>query len=252
MSEGPLDWISTRRLLAKLTVLDSVESTNVWGQENFLGPWEAVLSLNQSSGRGRWNRKWIAKPGEALALSVAFPGPDSADMTSEVPVSWLPLIVGASLVRALSQIGVRGAGLKWPNDVLVGERKLSGILVEVSQSGVNIVGVGVNLHFKSEPPAPRAISLSELVLVTGSVLDDLVSIFLSELVEIWNGSFPTARNAVASVMTTVGREVRVVSHSGDSWVGKAESLDDDGGLMVRKPTGELQSQSATEIEHLYQ
>lgn len=252
MTNDSRDWISTRGKLKCLTVLDSVESTNLLAQEKPLQPFEAIISLNQTSGRGRWNRKWVSRPGEALALSVAVPGREGAHPNAGAPVSWLPLIAGASLVRAVRQSGVVEAGLKWPNDVVVADRKLSGILVEGAQSGVMIVGIGVNLHFETEPPAPRAISLGELVRVTGSALDDLVSIFLSELFEMWKGSFPTVREAVASVMTTVGREVKVVSQSGDSWVGRAEALDDFGGLMVRNPSGELLSQSATEIEHLYQ
>lgn len=252
MTDGLQDWTSTRAKLRGLTVLDSVESTNQWAQENPLEPFQAVISLNQTSGRGRWNRKWVAKTGEALALSVAVPVRDSTDTTTGVPVSWLPLIAGASMVRAVRQSGVLEVGLKWPNDVLVSDRKLSGILVEGAQSGVMIVGVGINLTFGSDPPAPRAISLRELVPLSDATLDDLVSNFLSNLFEMWEGSSSAAREAVESVMITLGRSVRVVSHSGDTWEGRAEALDDFGGLMVRNPSGELLSQSATDIEHLYQ
>jgi BirA family biotin operon repressor/biotin-[acetyl-CoA-carboxylase] ligase len=109
-------------------------------------PWTAVRAGRQTAGRGRGGHAWASPPGN-LFLSVIVPPP------AERPITLLPLLVGVAVAEAAREWGVP-AVLKWPNDVLAGEKKLGGILVESSSDGqgtpVIVAGVGVNLAVEPE------------------------------------------------------------------------------------------------------
>ena len=107
----------------------------------------AVFAEHQTAGRGRRGRRWVSVFGRNLYLSLAwrFDLPLSA-------LAGLSLVAGVALARVLEQAGLEGHCLKWPNDLLVGGRKLAGILVEASGEAagpcVAVIGVGVNLHLE--------------------------------------------------------------------------------------------------------
>jgi BirA family biotin operon repressor/biotin-[acetyl-CoA-carboxylase] ligase len=133
----------------------------------------------QTAGRGRLDRAWSTPPGTALAVSVFLahePGgaPAPLGSASSAPnpaaalpratldprrLGWVPLFAGVAMVRAVRSLGVTGAGLKWPNDVLVDGRKLCGILTELTPTGV-VVGAGLNVSMTAQQlPVPTATSL---------------------------------------------------------------------------------------------
>ena len=116
-----------------------------------------VVADHQSAGRGRLDRSWQTPPGAAATFSLL--------LRPSVPAAswpWLPLLTGRSVAKALVALGYR-AGVKWPNDVLIEERKVSGILVErveTPQGPAAVVGVGINVGMTSaELPVPTATSL---------------------------------------------------------------------------------------------
>ena len=100
-----------------------------------------LLAEHQSAGRGRHGRHWSAPPRTQVAMSIGVAG-------GSVPRTgwgWLPLATGVALADALAALGVE-AGLKWPNDVLVNDGKLAGILAEVaSPTPVIVLGLGLNV-----------------------------------------------------------------------------------------------------------
>ena len=104
-----------------------------------------VTTLNQTAGRGRLTRSWVTPPGASLSTSVVLEPPAGV---APVRWPWLSLLTGLAVHDAAAALGVR-AGLKWPNDVLVGDRKLAGILIErVERPGAGaaaVVGVGLNV-----------------------------------------------------------------------------------------------------------
>lgn len=140
-----------------------------------------VMAETQSAGRGRRGRPWLSPPGMNLYLSVLkrFDGGFAS-------LSGLSLAVGVMLVRALGELGIRTAGLKWPNDVLAGNAKLAGILVELSgeYSGpcAAVIGVGLNIRLPD--------SVHERA---GQPITDLASIV---------GGDPPGRNHIATVVVT--------------------------------------------------
>ncbi|MGY3232426.1 BirA family biotin operon repressor/biotin-[acetyl-CoA-carboxylase] ligase [Luteibacter sp. HA06] len=124
-----------------------------------------VMAETQSAGRGRRGRTWLSPPGMNLYLSVL-----KRFDSGFASLSGLSLAVGVMLIRALDELGIRTAGLKWPNDVMAGNAKLAGILVELSgeYSGpcAAIIGVGLNirlpdsLHERAGQPITDLASLS--------------------------------------------------------------------------------------------
>ena len=240
----------------RLVVLTTAPSTNA-EIKNFLsdGDVVAVITDHQTEGRGRLGRHWVTKPGESIALSVALPW-STEDQDSSG--SWVPLIAGAGVVSALHDYGVAEASLKWPNDVVVGEKKLAGILCEWVPSGWAIVGVGVNIDFPVDaPPSPRATALFHHVSVAEGRVDSVLAGFVTALRD-WVDDERTRVShdnvgRVSSVMGTLGRSVEVQEPSGETWRGEAQGLDDSGHLLVmREGLSELRVVAASNIEHLYQ
>ncbi|MBU0782380.1 MAG: biotin--[acetyl-CoA-carboxylase] ligase [Gammaproteobacteria bacterium] len=132
--------------------LDSVDSTNDYLSRAYLqgrvSGVTAVLAHSQTAGRGRAARRWQALPGASVCLSIGLP------MAGHT-VSFLPLCVGVAVAQVIEKLQVP-VRLKWPNDLLVGQKKLGGVLCESFQcdSGpVTVVGLGVNLLQPSVPEA---------------------------------------------------------------------------------------------------
>jgi len=139
-------------------VLDSCASTNaeLLGRAEAGAPSGTVLVANeQTAGRGRRGRSWIASPGDSLAFSLLWrfaPGTAPAGLS---------LAVGLAVARALARVGAGDTALKWPNDILRNRRKLGGILVELLPGAPHaaVIGIGINLHLPAAmPPDLRAAS----------------------------------------------------------------------------------------------
>jgi BirA family biotin operon repressor/biotin-[acetyl-CoA-carboxylase] ligase len=134
--------------LRGLALKFDVASTNselLAAQAPPLGQADILLCELQHAGRGRLGRTWVAPFGGSLALSFAWVFADAREVSPT-----LSLCVGVAVVRALARAGARGIGLKWPNDVWAGDRKLGGILVEVRAltggSAHVVIGVGLNVQ----------------------------------------------------------------------------------------------------------
>ncbi|HEY8507724.1 MAG TPA: biotin--[acetyl-CoA-carboxylase] ligase [Steroidobacteraceae bacterium] len=136
-----------RDKLARLDVAWCVDSTNTALVERPnppVGKSEVLLAEFQTAGRGRRGRTWFAPPGGAVCLSLSWTFP-------QVPrdVGSLSLAIGVCVLRALGAHGVQGVRLKWPNDVLLGDHKLGGILIELRAESAGpasvVIGIGLNV-----------------------------------------------------------------------------------------------------------
>ncbi|MEX0824283.1 MAG: biotin--[acetyl-CoA-carboxylase] ligase [Woeseia sp.] len=141
----------TRKLLERLEVLDEVASTNTWLLERArrkAGRIEVVLAEHQTAGRGRYSRIWHSPPMTGLTFSMGYTfqrGPQN--------LSGLTLVIGVAVANALQQLGANGHGLKWPNDIMAGGKKLGGILTDaMTGAGTSITmvcGVGMNIDLSA-------------------------------------------------------------------------------------------------------
>ena len=210
-----------------------------------------LLAEYQSAGRGRHGRQWSAPPRTQVALSVGVAG-------GSVPRTgwgWLPLATGVAVADALAALGVE-AGLKWPNDVLVGGGKLAGILAEVaSPTPVIVLGLGLNVTLTSdEAPDPVATSL----LMLGSSATDrntLARRILRELavrIDAWRGAGGADAALIADYQhysLTLGSRVRAILPGDREVVGTADAIDETGRLCV-DAGGQIVAISAGDITHL--
>jgi BirA family biotin operon repressor/biotin-[acetyl-CoA-carboxylase] ligase len=206
-----------------------------------------LIAESQTAGRGRHGRSWSTPPGSQIALSA---GVGVGAVPSEA-WGWLPLLTGVAVVDAVAEVAGVTAGLKWPNDVLVGTGKLAGILAEVAApQPVVVVGLGLNV---TEAPDPAATSLALLgAAVDRTELTEAVLSHLAARIDRWRaagGVDATLAGDYRSRSVTIGNRVRA-SLPGDRTVsGVAADVDDAGRLRI--DTGvEVVTVSAGDITHL--
>lgn len=253
-------------LAAELICLDETASTNDALRElvaqNPAQPNRTVLVTdNQTAGRGRLGREWVAPAGKTIAVSVLLRKRDHA-----LPSSWLPLIAGSAVRRGLSalleaqQVSDVALGVKWPNDVLASNaevtgHKLSGILTEMLEDGSVIVGIGINVSLtERELPIATATSLTLLGAQPGdadAVLAPVLEHFFGLLDALAAGEVEQVRNAVTADSSTLGTQVRVHLPNGDVLNGEAIALAEDGALVLTSALdGSERTVAAGDIEHL--
>jgi BirA family biotin operon repressor/biotin-[acetyl-CoA-carboxylase] ligase len=194
-----------------------------------------IVAEHQTAGRGRLTRTWETPARSALTFSVL--------LRPAVPAEswpWLPLLTGYEVTKALRAAGF-DATVKWPNDVLIGERKVAGILVErveTASGPAAVVGVGLNVGMTAdELPVPEATSLA----IEGEVPDrtELLGLLLDTLWEgyvAWQegGEAAATRLAAsyAAACSTIGQPVRVDLPAGEVLTGTATGIDPSGRLLV--------------------
>ncbi len=211
-----------------------------------------LIAQEQLSGKGRLGRTWTAPAGSGLTMSVLLRVP-------QVPLQrrgWIGAILGLALVRACLNIAELEAQLKWPNDLLIDERKCAGILGELVGDAL-IVGMGLNVSLtRAELPREDATSLE---LAGAAVLDRerLAAGILNEFAELvarWReaGGDPVTsgiREQYLRHCGTIGAAVRMELPSGESIFGTATDVAESGDLVVRTEHG-LRSFSAADVKHL--
>jgi BirA family transcriptional regulator, biotin operon repressor / biotin---[acetyl-CoA-carboxylase] ligase len=214
-----------------------------------------LVAEEQTAGRGRMGRSWVSPPRAALTFSVLLrPG--------EVPVarlSWLPLLTGVAVAKAVETVTGLRARLKWPNDVLIGDRKLAGILAEQA-GGAVVIGIGINVSTapgELPPAGPGSLRPTSLLIERASAGREPL------LIEVLNGlerryrAFRAdpdpersgLRAEYIGLTETLGRNVRVQLPGGRLLAGPAEDVDADGRLLVRGPSEQV-AVAAGDVIHL--
>jgi BirA family biotin operon repressor/biotin-[acetyl-CoA-carboxylase] ligase len=163
------EWrLDARRLGRRVLVFDRVDSTNTLAALLASDPAHAgtvVLANEQVAGRGQHGRSWRCPPGAGVLLSVLiFPPPELR--RPAILTAWAAVAV-CETIRATTTLEAR---IKWPNDVLIGERKVCGILIE--QARGTVIGIGLNVNQNAESLAADGLAgAGSLALFTGSSLD---------------------------------------------------------------------------------
>jgi BirA family biotin operon repressor/biotin-[acetyl-CoA-carboxylase] ligase len=219
----------------RLEHFGDIDSTNSWTMARANeGADEGLVAYAdyQSAGRGRLGRTWESSPGASLLCSILL-RPNVASEQLQLVVASVALAARAALVR-LS--GVRPA-LKWPNDLIIGEAKIAGLLAEVvanERGTAVVVGIGVNLTFAGPVDAPSTSVLAQSgVTVTPEALLDILLDELGPrrlLLDTQEGQ-SQLRDEYIAALSTIGQLIRV-QRIGDSLVGVATSIDASGHLIV--------------------
>jgi len=232
-------------------LVDSCPSTNTLLlslAQNGAPSGRVVLCENQTAGRGRRGRTWHSAPGDSLTFSLLWRFTSARPPNSVEPLSGLSLAVGLAVARALEHLGISDVQLKWPNDILLAEKKLGGILVETRTTNTTltaVIGIGLNVRPPTLTSAPsvatlEAASISSAVptapsrnILLATVLNELtvmLDIFSSTgftgFAEAWN-----ARHAYN------GRSVRVLAERVPPVEGRCVGVESDGALLLETKTG---------------
>ncbi|MGW0464163.1 biotin--[acetyl-CoA-carboxylase] ligase [Streptomyces sp. NPDC003027] len=266
LDRPPLNVPALRRALlhpdglwTSLDVVTTTGSTNsdLAARAGDLPEGAVLIAEEQTAGRGRLDRNWVAPARSGLFLSVLF--------KPAVPVhrwGWLPLLTGVAAATGLAKAGGVDMSLKWPNDLLVSvggeERKAGGILAERSGEDGVVVGLGINVTLREdELPVPAAGSL----LLANAVSTDRDTLLRSVLrsLEQWYGDWVRAdgdpelcglQAAYAAGCATLGRRVRAELPGERMLEGEAVALDGDGRLVVATEGGGTEAVSAGDIVHV--
>ena len=271
-----MDFPLSSQLVNRLDYVASTGSTNtdliaVAGEREDLS---VLVAGHQSAGRGRsTGRQWASPEGSSLAISVLL-RPTSSSRSSALSVSalsptsfgWLPLLAGLAMARAVGQfIPAREVAVKWPNDVLVNEHKISGILSELlpDLSGV-VIGAGINIRQnQDELPIETATSLALECARLGEPSefsnDKILAAYLTEIRTLYSRFVDAGGDAVTSGLReevaercgSIGRRVRAIMPGDQEVTGNGVGLDETGRILIQ-PDGarELFAVSAGDIVHL--
>ncbi len=203
-----------------------------------------AVADEQTAGRGRHGRTWTAAPGAALLVSILL-RPDLAPERLHL----VTLATGVAAAEAIEEVGGFDARVKWPNDLVVGDRKLAGILAEADAAGGVVVGMGLNIRSDAFPPdiaeiatacdlhAARAVDRTELLVVWLLRLDR------------WLGSLEHVVSAATGRSATLGRDVRV-ELARHTFHGTATRMTPEGYLVVTRADGTEQIVTAGDVIHL--
>lgn len=243
--EPPESWDEVRGRAATtrfgdLRLLDEVDSTNRYLlDEARRGASEGavVVADHQTAGRGRLGRTWEAPPGASLLVSVLL-RPDVDPGRSHL----VTMAAGVSMVEAVWQSAGFTPSLKWPNDLVVGDRKLAGMLSEADMRkgrfDALVVGIGVNVNWDEFPPelADTAVACNQVAgrpVGRAALLGTFLERFEDRYATLLRpGGDEAVTGEYRHRCSTLGRRVRVDLTGDESIEGTAVGVDDAGRLMV--------------------
>jgi BirA family biotin operon repressor/biotin-[acetyl-CoA-carboxylase] ligase len=217
-----------------------------------------VIAESQSGGYGRHGRAWFSPPGLNIYCSIIIRG-RGENLSLSQWLSWVPLASALAVTEAVQQMTAVSLSLKWPNDLLLHERKVGGILCESSFATTNdpvvVIGIGLNVNVPlvSFPEELRPIAASLLETSRRPIdRNRLIAQLLLELEQCLDElrfSGPVRlRQAYTARCATLGRQVRVLFMNEQPIVGIAETLSVDGALRVRTLSPHPRSQSMPLID----
>lgn len=215
-------------------VLPEVDSTNAYLLRQIKNKADihghAVIAQRQTQGKGRQGKTWVAKEGQSLPISLAWRFPKS------MPLSALPLVVSLCVWQVLSTLGVP-AQIKWPNDLMIEQAKLVGVLVESIQTpteSISVIGIGINL---STPKITDRLTLGIWdynPLCDGNHLATLLLLALNQtLLQFEQHGFSLFKKAYLSACRDLGNPVVLWHKEAILAQGIMQSVTDEGALILR-------------------
>lgn len=251
-----LPHLRTDALRERLICLDTVDSTNNYAKAlamNGGADGTAIVADEQTGGRGRLGRSFVSPKGKGIYLTLLYrpdiPPSRAINLTAYAAVAVCDGIEAAAGVRP---------GIKWPNDIVLGGKKLCGILTEMAVEGETgalqyvITGIGMNINHAPEdfPPDVRAVATSlaqELgrPVARGPLCAAVINAF-DDMHAAWLRGGGDLRDRYRYGCLTLGKPVRLL-RGGTAEEAFAEALDDELGLIVRHPDGRRETVTAGEV-----
>lgn len=259
---------------SRIELLDSVGSTNDYGRkilaEDALirrgwGELSLVSTGDQNAGRGRLDRAWVAPAGTSLATTfIVRPHANPANRVAPDRYHWLTSLAALAACDALAQLFGLNPSIKWPNDVLLGNRKVCGILAQLviepeGQISV-LVGIGINVNMRQEDlPVPTATSA---LLESGKsgdlseLLNRLAISFERYYRDFARGGFtpgegsPSLLDRLRNRMSTLGSHLTIHLPGDTTFSGIGVDITGEGELVVRAENGEERTFNVGDVVHV--
>ncbi|NGX50936.1 MAG: Bifunctional ligase/repressor BirA [Chlamydiae bacterium] len=227
-----------------------IDSTNNWAKKNCrsldLSQITRITADEQTSGRGRFNRKWLSPKDLNIYLTYLF----AIDRDTIDPAN-LAQLLSLSIASLLDQEGVTPQ-IKWPNDVLIDGKKIAGLLCETTDLAI-ILGAGINVNMGKELLDTIDQPATSLLVETGKshsiekLIKSLELLFLQDLRLYRKEGFPPFFKRYDALLTHKGQTI-TLKQNGSSVTGTLHSLNPDGRLNLLLPSGEIQTISSGEIQ----
>lgn len=197
-----------------------------------------VCAETQNKGRGRMGRSWVSPKGKGIYMSVIL-----RPQVQLSEVSKITLLSAVALCEAVIKVSGVPARIKWPNDILVGNKKLAGILTELSAEVDRVrflvAGLGINVNTLASQLPPQATSLrieAKKSFVRTEILKEILRSFDQRYLELKQNGFEPVLKRWKELSATLGKQVRL-SDAGRVIEGEAYGLAPDGGLLIRDREG---------------
>jgi len=188
----------------------------------------AISSLHQKKGRGRQGRTWYSPAGGLYVSLLLFP---------RTQLSSIPLLASLTVVKVLEDYGFSRLSIHWPNDVLLNQKKVSGIICEQFKNAI-ICGIGLNVN--NDDFSPRLENATSLKIDAGKTfdIDEILSHFIGKFNPLYNElqSLGIKVKEALNYIDSIGEPVEVVTSKGVIR-GSVYDIDDDWALLLRDETG---------------
>lgn len=221
-------------------LFDTLDSTNAWMLKQIRQGIDLpalCVANKQTAGRGRRGRQWVSESGRNIYMSLGVRIDRSISQLSA-----LSLVCGLSLVRVLRRLGVSGAGVKWPNDVLVKNQKIAGVLIEsaILKPDVSalVIGVGLNIDMQGSVVENSATSWTDLQSELGKNLPDRDSLVreiagtMQDLIgEYLAGGFGLLQDEWRQNDIFFGKEV-MIEENAEIYRGVSQGVSNEGYLLL--------------------
>lgn len=248
------EYLETDFIGRNIQYFDSIDSTNKWAKELAFEEKEGtvVIAEEQLAGKGRLGRDWVSPKGKGVWMSIVL-----KPKVEPMEVAKITLLGAAAVHNALEKINVNSK-IKWPNDILIEDKKICGILTEMNceLNMINyvVIGIGINVNLDNkEIPEDLKHKATSIRISQGKEIDRkiLVSHILNEFENLYipfkdKGDGKKAIDICRKNSALIGKEVRIIKGE-EVRLGKALDINDDGELVVEFGDGIIENVFSGEV-----
>ena len=226
-------------------MLEEIPSTNTYAlqlAESGTPHGTVVITDTQTAGRGRLRRQWFSPRRSNIYCSAILTQKPASHL-----LSWIPLVTGLAIVNTVEHHSDLRVSLKWPNDIIIEDKKLGGVLCESTQHAQHgwavAVGIGLNVNIEMEDLPLELRETATSFSIEGQAVQDrhrVIATLLNQL-EIWqdyllSGNVSQLRTAYLSRCSSIRRQVRIHLMNGDVLEGFAQDISKEGALRIDSST----------------
>jgi len=229
--------LNTNIIGKKIFQFETIDSTNDYAKKIALEELDGtlIISEEQTKGRGRVGRQWYSKSGEGIWMSIIL----KPDMIPQ-KAPFITLIAGASIVKALNKLGVK-TFIKWPNDIIINNKKVAGILTELSAEvdKINYIVLGIGINTKTIKFSQEISEIATSLYREGYIISrvDIVRAILEEFEKLYLQYInKNSRKEILSICrrysSIIGKDVYLIKEDEKELV-KCLDMNEYGNLIVR-------------------